>query len=252
MAGVFQSERFFREGWPVISQALNSPEGAARAVRWLVGVTGLKPGARVLDSPCGFGRHAIAFAHSGYRVTGVDFNETELGRGRAAAAAAGVTVDWICQDMRDTDFASDFDLAVNLDQSIGYFTDDEDRQLIDRFWRALTPGGLFVLDARNRDQCVRSLAAEERRQFDDWTLRIENAFDPLTSRWRARWSRIEGDAVNGERETPIGESDIRLYAAHELRAMLRPERWSRVDVYGGLDGTPFSMDAPRLVIVARK
>jgi hypothetical protein len=34
--------------------------------------------------------------------------------------------------------------------------------------------------------------------------------------------------------------------------MLRPERWSRVDLYGGLNGTPFSLDTPRLVIVARK
>jgi hypothetical protein len=34
--------------------------------------------------------------------------------------------------------------------------------------------------------------------------------------------------------------------------MLRPERWSQVDVYGALDGTPFSLDTPRLVFVARK
>jgi SAM-dependent methyltransferase len=253
MAGVFQSERFFREAWPVISQALNPPDAAARAVRWLVGVTGLKPGARVLDSPCGFGRHAIAFARSGYRVTGVDFNETELGRGRAAAATAGVAVEWVCQDMRDTDFASDFDLAVNLDQSIGYFTDDEDRQLIDRFWRALTPGGAFVLDTRNRDQCVKSLPAEERRQFDDFTLRIQNVFDAATSRWRARWWRVQSAApAPADTGDFLGETDIRLYSAHELAAMLRPERWSRVDLYGGLDGTPFSLDAPRLVLVARK
>jgi hypothetical protein len=44
----------------------------------------------------------------------------------------------------------------------------------------------------------------------------------------------------------------RLYSAHELAAMLRPERWSRLDFYGALYGTPFSLDAPRLVIVARK
>jgi SAM-dependent methyltransferase len=153
--------------------------------------------------------------------------------------------------MRDTDFSSEFDLAVNLDQSIGYFSDDEDRQLIDRFWRALVPGGLFVLDTRNRDQCVKSLPAEERRQFDDWTLRIDNAFDPLTSRWRARWWRLPSPAGDGA-GTLLGETDIRLYAAHELGAMLRPERWSRVDVYGGLDGTPFSLEAARLVLVARK
>jgi hypothetical protein len=34
--------------------------------------------------------------------------------------------------------------------------------------------------------------------------------------------------------------------------MLRPERWSHLDFYGALDGTPFSLDAQRLVIVARK
>jgi hypothetical protein len=150
--------------------------------------------------------------------------------------------------MRDMEFSSEFDLAVNLFSSIGYFSDDEDRLLLDRFWHALVPGGLFVLDTRNRDQAIRSLAAEERQAFDDWTLRIENSFDLTTSRWHARWWRLERNAG----QTLIGESDIRLYAAHELRAMLRPERWSRVELYGGLDGTPFSLDAPRLVVAAWK
>jgi SAM-dependent methyltransferase len=248
---VFQSERFFREAWPAISQALSTPEAAARAVRWILAVTGVKPGARVLDSPCGFGRHSVALARQGYRVTGVDFSETELARARAAAQQAGVTLELVSADMRDTDFSSEFELAVNLDQSIGYFSDDEDRQLIDRFWRALVPGGLFVLDTRNRDQCVKVLPTEERRQFDDWTLRIDNAFDPLTSRWHARWWRLPSATADGG-GVVLGETDIRLYSAHELTGMLRPERWSRVDVYGALDGTPFSLDAARLVLVARK
>src|SRR5436190_15455930 len=120
IAGVFQSERFFRETWPTISQALEPEAGARGAVRWIVAVAGLKPGARVLDSPCGFGRHAVAFARLGFKVTGADFNETELGRAREAARAAGVVVDFVDADMRDTDFGSEFDLAVNLEQSVGY------------------------------------------------------------------------------------------------------------------------------------
>jgi hypothetical protein len=99
---------------------------------------------------------------------------------------------------------------------------------------------------------VRSLPAEERQRNDDWTLRIENRFDPTTSRWAARWWRIGPEAAEDSPGELVGESEIRLYAAHELRAMLRPDRWSRVDLYGGLDGTPFSLDASRLVFVARK
>jgi hypothetical protein len=68
----------------------------------------------------------------------------------------------------------------------------------------------------------------------------------------ARWWRTGADADESQPGALVGESEIRLYAAHELRAMLRPDRWSRVDLYGGLDGTPFSLDARRLVLVARK
>ncbi len=251
-AAVFKSERFFREAWPSISQAVESAADASRAVRWILARAALKPGAHVLDAPCGFGRHAVEFARAGAKVTGVDFNETELGRAREAAARAGVTLSLVGQDMRDMEFAGEFDVAVNLFSSIGYFSDDEDRLLIDRFWRALSPGGLFVLDTRNRDQCVRSMPAEERQRVEGGTLRIENRFDPATSRWTARWWRLDGGAPEDDAGAFIGESEIRLYSAHELRAMLRPERWNRVDLYGGFDGTPFSLDARRLVVMARK
>ena len=51
MAAVFQSERFFREAWPQISQAFASPTDAASDVVWIVGVAALEAGARILDAP---------------------------------------------------------------------------------------------------------------------------------------------------------------------------------------------------------
>jgi SAM-dependent methyltransferase len=239
--GVFPSERFFREAWPTISREVEAVDDPEAGVAWIVANTKLPEGGRVLDAPCGFGRHSVALARRGYRVTGVDFSETELARARAAAAAAGVVADFICQDMRDMEFAGEFDLAVNLYSSIGYFSDDEDRLLLDRFWRALAPSGEFVLDTRNRDHFVRHVTPEE----TVGGVRIEQVFDPETSRVRGVWRRADTGRL-------IGETEFRLYAAHELRAMLRPERWRRVDLYGGLDGSPFVLDAPRLVLIARK
>src|SRR5207249_1455512 len=99
-----------------------------------------------------------------------------------------------------------FDLAVNLFSSIGYFSDDEDRLVLDRFWRALKTGGAFVVDTRNRDQCVRSLPPEERMRRGSSTIRVENEFDPTTSRWRAGRARLEKEArvVVCEDETEAG------------------------------------------------
>ena len=250
---VFQSERFFREAWPQISQSVESTD-AASDVQWIAGVTALDSGASVLDAPCGFGRHSVEFARRGSPTTGVDFSETELGRARKAAADAGVALTLACQDIRDMEFSGEFDLAVNLFSSIGYFSEDEDRLVLDRFWRALKPGGTFVVDTRNRDQCVRSLPPEERMRRGSSTIRVKNEFDPTTSRWRARWWRLKRATAKSEDGAGelIGDSEIRLYSAHELLAMLRPERWRKVELFGGLDGTPFSLDARRLVLVAWK
>src|SRR5947207_15329574 len=78
MAAVFQSERFFREAWPQISQAFASPTDAASDVEWIVGVAALEAGARILDAPCGFGRHAIELARRGFQVTGVRLRAAEV------------------------------------------------------------------------------------------------------------------------------------------------------------------------------
>src|SRR2546425_12883586 len=60
IGGVFQSERFFRETWPTISQALEPEAGARGAVRWVVGAARPRPGAPALRSPCGLRRPPLA------------------------------------------------------------------------------------------------------------------------------------------------------------------------------------------------
>src|SRR5919201_1545985 len=43
------------------------------------------PGAEVLDSPCGFGRHSIPLADAGYRVTGIDRSPTQIAEAKKRA-----------------------------------------------------------------------------------------------------------------------------------------------------------------------
>ncbi len=143
--------RFFDEAWPTISRGLESEADAESEVGWILDHVQPPAAGRVLDAPCGFGRHSMALVRRGFEVTGVDLSETELQRAKERAAAAGLPLQLVRQDMRDMDFSGEFDLALNLFSSIGFFTDDEDRLLIDRFCTGLKPGGAFVLDTRNRD-----------------------------------------------------------------------------------------------------
>ena len=245
MRAVFDSKRFFEESWPKISQGFESEADAQSEIGWILGHVRPQAGARVQDAPCGFGRHSLALARRGFKVTGVDLSETELGRARERARAAGLTLTLVRQDMRDMEFAGEFDLALNLFSSIGYFSDDEDRLLLDRFCMALRPGGGFVLDTRNRDHFIRHYPGEETVTVPGTTVRIKNTFDFTTSRLRQDWY-LEGQ------DRALDELEIRLYSAHELYRMLRPERWSAVELFGDLDGRPFDLDSPRLVLVATK
>src|SRR5438132_4677071 len=91
----------------------------------------LRPRLRILDLPCGQGRHAIELARRGYDVTGVDLSPYLLGVAKARAEAAGVGVRWLEGDMRRPVGGGPFDLVLNLFTSLGYFFDaDDDLQVV--------------------------------------------------------------------------------------------------------------------------
>src|SRR5437016_7334797 len=212
MAAVFQSERFFREAWPQISQAFASPTDAASDVEWIVGVAAPEAGRRILDAPCGFGRHSIELARRGFQVTGVDFSETELDRARKAATEAGVPLRLVCQDIRDMEFPGEFDLAVNLFSSIGYFSDDGppgDRSILARApaRRRLRPR---YPESRSASEVAAARGAQAGRRLDAPHLeRVRSRDEPLARAVvapQARGGEVEGGrggADRGERDPPL-------------------------------------------------
>src|SRR5437762_102596 len=56
-------------------------------------------GAELLDIPCGGGRHAMALASRGYRMTGLDLSPTFLRAAQNLARERGQTVTWREQPM---------------------------------------------------------------------------------------------------------------------------------------------------------
>jgi SAM-dependent methyltransferase len=103
-------------------------------------------GARVLDIPCGQGRHAIRLARLGADVTGVDASQAMLDRARRDAQDAAVHVSWIQSDMRQFACAAPYDFLMCLGGSFGYFGRSGDQAFLRTLWRSLKPGGILALD----------------------------------------------------------------------------------------------------------
>ena len=113
---------------------------------------------RLLDVPCGIGRHAIPLARLGYNVLGIDRSEPALDVARRQGVS-GATFRFL--DM--TDLASvpeTFDGVLCLWSSFGYGTLEENQRLLGDMSGRLREGGRLLLDVYNADAIHRLPEAE--------------------------------------------------------------------------------------------
>jgi len=109
----------------------------------VVAAAGIRPGEDVLDVACGTGNVAIRAAEAGAAVTGVDLTPELFDAGRALAAEAQVTVDWVHGDAEDLPFAdASFDVVAS---SFGCMFAPRHQVTADELVRVLRPGGRLVV-----------------------------------------------------------------------------------------------------------
>ncbi|HKJ92933.1 MAG TPA: class I SAM-dependent methyltransferase [Longimicrobiales bacterium] len=235
-------ETYLRLHGPRFDEAENRAEVAA-----VLDLLGLPLGSRVLDLPCGWGRHTRLFGEAGQDAFGADLSPVFLARARQGSRAHGLTPRYAAADMRALPFRdASFDAVVNLDSSLGLFlADAEDVRALAEARRVLRPGGRFLLETMHRDDVVANFASRDAWTLPDGTeVRVRRRFDPVQgiSHESLRWQhgRQKGRTRSAFRVRTATELDGLLRAAG-----LRPLLWR-----GGWDGSPFRRRSERLIVVA--
>jgi SAM-dependent methyltransferase len=221
---------------------LKPDEEGAEEAAFITGALRLQTGDSVLDAPCGAGRIAVHVARHGCAVTGVDLQESFLQRARAMLRNEGLDGRFLQMDLREMAFRDEFDGAHDWFGSFGYFSDEENRHVLERFATALRPGGRLLIDQVNREYVLRNFRATMERPG----LRI-------TNRWNARTQRIEGEWITtADGEEEHSHSSMRLYTPAQLKRAFEHAGPEVEATYGDFDGSPYRRASRRLIVVGRK
>jgi SAM-dependent methyltransferase len=231
-----------------------SPDAVAAAsaeTEFLWKALSLKKGSRVLDIPCGTGRHAVRLARRGASVLGVDITAAYLREARRAAKKLP-NVRFVRGDMRRIPLRAEFDAAINLWTSFGYFEKpSDDIKTLRGIARALKSGGLFLIDTADITTIRRRFQSRSWNRRSDGAYVLEDAvyvggWDPkVINTWTV---------LRPGKPTRRSRFVVRAYDRARLCAALRKAGLEPVKFWKGLS-FDYGSSGPagaRLVVLARK
>ncbi|WP_010271006.1 class I SAM-dependent methyltransferase [Paenibacillus senegalensis] len=220
-------------------------QGARQEVQRMIGWLGLKPGAEVLDLCCGMGRHSLALADQGYRVTGMDLSEVLLSKARQKDEKQQVR--WIHGDMREVPLEQPFDAVVNLFTSFGYFDQETDNsKVIKEISRLLRPDGCFLMDYLNAGYVKEHLVPYSERIEEG--IRIEEK-RVVEEGFVRKTIRLEEPGKAGR----TYKEQVRLYTLADFQEMFDQAGLVLDHIYGDYEAGPYEAAlSPRLIMIGRK
>lgn len=220
-----------------------TPEITATEVQFLERALAITPGARILDVPCGNGRHSIELAKRGCRVTGIDLAEEYI----AEARRAPVDVEWIQGDMCDLPWRDTFDGVCCMGNSFCYLDRTAAPQFLAAIARALKPKGRFAMaTGMVAESILPTLQPRRWHRTGDILTLSEARYDVAEARLDVDYTFV----YEGKVETRPTSSYC--FTVSELRHMLATAGMETIELAPwGAEGE-YRLGSPGLLLVARK
>lgn len=210
-------------------QLLDIEQRTMRECDLIESILKLPTGARILDCPCGYGRHSIELATRGYDVIGVDLCPQFIDE--ATERTRSLPKDTMCRfirgDMRSLPTSlGKFDACLSMFLSFGFFDDTDNLQVLREYHRVLRSGGTLLIHTDiNPDRVTLGCFGDRptRKLKDGSRLQIEEYFDAQTKTLRGTWTIKWNYMKQSSRSYAI-----RIYTHAEMARLLKTAGFSDI------------------------
>lgn len=234
-----------------ITQKQNLKQRTLTEVNGVIHLLNLKPRSKILDIPCGYGRHSIELAKRGFIVTGSELNAKHLSVAKREARKNPAKIKFIKENMININYDSEFDAVINMFYSFGFFEKYKDNfKVLQNFFKALKPSGQFLMHTDVNVPFVKNKKYkhdEIRTLTNGSALRIVDKYDQVTKRMNGFW--ILKDKNNKEVKK---EYSVRVYTKDEFIDLCKKAGFKFCKAYSDWDKKPYSGNSEDMIIVATK
>ncbi len=228
--------------------ASRKPEFVDRSVKWILSLP-LPQKARLLDIGCGPGLYTKQFSEKGLTVTGMDFSESSI----RYAKERDHKSKYILGDYLVMSFENAFDIITLIWCDYGALIPSERQNLLKRVYRALKPGGFFLLDVFTPQYITQS------KETTSWELNPNGGF------WSAKPYITLNATYNYDKTavltkfTVIEKSCVRdfniwncLFSKQSLLDEISAAGFSAEDFWNDVAGAPYHDNSQVLCVLMRK
>ena len=224
-----------------------------RSVDWITHTVPPEAYPRLLDLGCGPGLYAERFARQGYQVTGIDYSNRSIEHARKSALSNGLSIEYHYQNYLNMEFEHAFDFAVMIYCDYGALSDADRKNIMQKAFRSLKPGGKFLLDVFSMAQY--SLFGEKQT----WEHCHQGGF------WRdGEYIALQGyykyePNVTLEQIAVLSEDTVTPYylwttcfSQDTLTREAEEAGFQVCGIFGDAAGAPYDADSPTLAILLEK
>lgn len=222
-----------------------SSETVFKEIQFLQKCMNWEKGSTILDLPCGYGRYSKLIAKMDFSVVGVDLSKKFV---EHAKYQSSMNERYIVADMRTFKSTAKFEIVLVLNTSWGYFSHNENLQILDRLASLLKINGKICIDLMNPDYLEKNLKtpAEKTSFVYDALITDHFSYQKESKNYKINRKTVTQDKCY------LSSCSIRCYTFDEMKKHLNLRGLKIIGIYGSQKGRVFSEKSMHMVIIAQK